>query len=318
MTASVRRVLWAAAAVIAVAFLVVGSTRTAEPRTQQDRIDAISKRLACPTCQGESIYVSRAPAAESVRAEIARQVASAQRSDDEIIAYIEDRFGSSVLLVPRSDGLDALIWVLPVTIGILGIGGLWLLFVRWKRQQSTEATSQPKASRRRSVIVVGVVVVAIGAGWFVANSAGQRLPGQSVSGGIEDSTASLLSQARQLNFSDPEQSIELYSQVLEINPDNVEALTYRSWLVALVAREATDDVKLIAVATSLEGLQRAIEIDPQYADAHCFMGIVKFRFAGDAQGAREALDVCEANNPPAEVAGFVDSIRAEVDAALGE
>ena len=150
------------------------------------------------------------------------------------------------------------------------------------------------------------------------SSAGQRLPGQSVSGGIEDSTASLLSQARQLNFSDPEQSIELYSQVLEINPDNVEALTYRSWLVALVAREATDDVKLIAVATSLEGLQRAIEIDPQYADAHCFMGIVKFRFAGDAQGAREALDVCEANNPPAEVAGFVDSIRAEVDAALGE
>ena len=130
-----RRVLWAAAAVIAVAFLVVGSTRTAEPRTQQDRIDAISKRLACPTCQGESIYVSRAPAAESVRAEIARQVASAQRTDDEIIAYIEDRFGSSVLLVPRSDGLDALIWVLPVTIGILGIGGLWLLFVRWKRQQ---------------------------------------------------------------------------------------------------------------------------------------------------------------------------------------
>ena len=90
MTASVRRVLWAAAAVIAVAFLVVGSTRTAEPRTQQDRIDAISKRLACPTCQGESIYVSRAPAAESVRAEIARQVARAQRTDDEIIDITPD------------------------------------------------------------------------------------------------------------------------------------------------------------------------------------------------------------------------------------
>jgi len=316
VTTSIRRLLWALAAVIAVAFLVVGSTRTGEPRTQQDRIDAISKRLACPTCQGESIYVSRAPAAESVRAEIARQVASAQRTDDEIIAYIENRFGSSVLLVPRSDGLDALIWILPVSLGILGVGGLCLLFVRWRREQSM--TESPRPTARRRVIIVGVVVVAIGAGWFVANSAGQRLPGQSASGGIEDSTASLLSQARQLNFSDPQQSIELYTKVLELNPDNVEALTYRAWLIALVARDAADDVKLVAVATALEGLQQATEIDPQYPDAHCFMGIVKFRFAGDAQGAKQALDLCEASNPPAEVAGFVDSIRTEVDAALGE
>ncbi|NBT26866.1 MAG: hypothetical protein EBT09_10000 [Actinobacteria bacterium] len=316
MTTSIRRLLWALAAVIAVAFLVVGSTRTGELRTQQDRIDAISKRLACPTCQGESVYVSRAPAAESVRAEIARQVASAQRTDDEIISYIENRFGSSVLLVPRSDGLDALIWILPVSLGILGVGGLGLLFVRWRREQST--TESPRPTARRRVIIVGVVVVAIGAGWFVANSAGQRLPGQSASGGIEDSTASLLSQARQLNFSDPQQSIELYTKVLELNPDNVEALTYRAWLIALVARDAADDVKLVAVATALEGLQRATEIDPQYPDAHCFTGIVKFRFAGDAQGAKQALDLCEASNPPAEVAGFVDSIRTEVDAALGE
>ncbi|NCZ91781.1 MAG: hypothetical protein EBY96_05015 [Actinobacteria bacterium] len=316
MTTSIRRLLWALAAVIAVAFLVVGSTRTGELRTQQDRIDAISKRLACPTCQGESVYVSRAPAAESVRAEIARQVASAQRTDDEIISYIENRFGSSVLLVPRSDGLDALIWILPVSLGILGVGGLGLLFVRWRREQSM--TESPRPTARRRVIIVGVVVVAIGAGWFVANSAGQRLPGQSASGGIEDSTASLLSQARQLNFSDPQQSIELYTKVLELNPDNVEALTYRAWLIALVARDAADDVKLVAVATALEGLQQATEIDPQYPDAHCFMGIVKFRFAGDAQGAKQALDLCEASNPPAEVAGFVDSIRTEVDAALGE
>ena len=189
-----------------------------------------------------------------------------------------------------------------------------------RQLDETEPSVVARTSTWRKVVAWSIViaVVAAGSGWLVAAQSGQRLPGQTITGGIEDSTASLLSQARQLNFSDPQQSIELYSQVLELNPDNVEALTYRSWLVALVAREAADDVKLLAVATSLEGLQRAIEIDPRYADAHCFMGIVKFRFAGDAQGARDALDVCEANDPPAEVAGFVDSIRAEVDAALGE
>ena len=317
MSRTVRRALWALVAVVAVTFLLFGSLRTSDPRTQQDRIDAIAKRLACPTCQGESIYVSRAPAAESLRAEIARQVASAQRTDDEIIAYIENRFGSSVLLVPRSDGLDALIWILPVALGIVGVGGLAFVFVRWRRANRDDEEPRP-TSRRRIVIVAGIVVVAVGAGWLVAASSGQRLPGQSSSGGIEDSTASLLSQARQLNFSDPQKSVELYSQVLEVNPDNVEALTYRAWMVALVARDAADDVKLVAVATALEGLNKAIAVDPTYADAYCFMGIVKFRFAGDAQGAKEALDVCEANNPPAEVAGFVESIRAEVDAALGQ
>ena len=317
MSRTVRRVLWVLAAVVAVSFLLVGSLRTSDPRTQQDRIDAIAKRLACPTCQGESIYVSRAPAAESLRAEIARQVASAQRTDDEIISYIENRFGSSVLLVPRSDGLDALIWILPVALGTVGVGGLAFVFVRWRRANRDDEEPRP-TSRRRIVIVAGIVVVAVGAGWLVAASSGQRLPGQSSSGGIEDSTASLLSQARQLNFSDPQKSVELYSQVLEVNPDNVEALTYRAWMVALVARDAADDVKLVAVATALEGLNKAIAVDPTYADAYCFMGIVKFRFAGDAQGAKEALEVCEANNPPAEVAGFVESIRAEVDAALGQ
>ena len=316
MTTSIRRLLWALAAVIAVAFLVVGSTRTGEPRTQQDRIDAISKRLACPTCQGESIYVSRAPAAESVRAEIARQVASAQRTDDEIIAYIENRFGSSVLLVPRSDGLDALIWILPVSLGILGVGGLGLLFVRWRREQST--TESPRPTARRRVIIVGVVVVAIGAGWFVANSAGQRLPGQSASGGIEDSTASLLSQARQLNFSDPQKSVELYSEVLEVNPDNVEALTYRAWLIMLSARQFDESLRKQAYASTVASLGRAIEIDPAYPDAMCFLGIVVFRDGGDAASSREFLDRCIERNPPAEVRGLVDSLRKEVAEALGD
>ena len=201
--------------------------------------------------------------------------------------------------------------------GEVGVGGLAFVFVRWRRANRDDEEPRP-TSRRRIIIVAGIVVVAAGAGWLVAASSGQRLPGQSSSGGIEDSTASLLSQARQLNFSDPQKSVELYSQVLEVNPDNVEALTYRAWMVALVSRDAADDVKLVAVATALEGLNKAIAVDPAYADAYCFMGIVKFRFAGDAQGAKEALDVCEANNPPAEVAGFVESIRAEVDAALGQ
>ena len=46
-----------------------------------------------PTCSGESVFVSRAAAAESIRAEVARQVSAGLRTDEQILSYIEQRFG---------------------------------------------------------------------------------------------------------------------------------------------------------------------------------------------------------------------------------
>ena len=179
--------------------------------------------------------------------------------------------------------------------------------------------ARPGASMKRKLGVIATVALVAGAsGWFVAQQSGQRLPGQTISGGIEDSTASMLSQARALNFSEPKTAIDLYSKILALNPDHVEALTYRSWLIALVARDAPDDMRILAFAAATQGLDRAIGVEPDYPDAHCFLGIVRFRLAGDAAGAKEQLDICAAMNPPAEVMGFVDSIRAEVDTALNQ
>lgn len=185
---------------------------------------------------------------------------------------------------------------------------------------STDADGQTNDSAnrmRRTLITLFVVLtVAIGSGWLVARQSGQRLSGQSLTGGIEDSTASLLSRARATNFVDPKAAIELYSQVLGLNPDNVEALTYRAWLLALIARSAGDEIKQLAFLSASTDLDRAISIDPNYSDAHCFLGIVRFRLAADAVGAREQLTICQSQNPPAEVKSFVDAIIAEVDAAL--
>ena len=73
--------------------------------------------------------------------------------------------------------------------------------------------ARPVASMKRKLCVVATVALIAGAsGWFVAQQSGQRLPGQTISGGIEDSTASMLSQARALNFSEPKTAIDLYSK----------------------------------------------------------------------------------------------------------
>ena len=179
-----------------------------------------------------------------------------------------------------------------------------------------ENTKSTKRARQTVITLLLVLIVATGTGWLVAQQSGQRLSGQSLSGGIEDSTASLLSRARATNFVDPQAAIELYSQVLGLDPDNVEALTYRAWLLALIARGAGSEIKQLAFLSASSDLERAIKIDANYPDAHCFLGIIRFRLAGDAIGSREQLTICESQNPPAEVKSFVDSIIAEVDAAI--
>jgi tetratricopeptide (TPR) repeat protein len=171
---------------------------------------------------------------------------------------------------------------------------------------------------RRILVVVCVVAAGAGAGIWVARQSGQRLPGQSSSGAIEQSSSGLLASARQLNFSDPGKAIELYTQVLKLEPDNAEALTYRSWILALTARAATGSVKQLALVTAVNDLLRAQKVDNQYPDAHCFLGIVYFRFLNSASLAKPQLDTCKAMNPPKEVQSFVDAIVTEVNKALAK
>lgn len=369
-----RKSVWLAMLLLVLVLLVVGVNRQGSPQTQQERIDSITSNLACPTCSGESVYDSRAIAAESIRSEVARQVGSGLRSDDEILSYIEQRFGGRVLLVPRATGIDSLVWALPVAALIFSafllysalvskrtslsgepeeqlkfltkslndlkqenkfgdlddqefallsrdyesrIEAVHALISNLGSKTSTQTVLQPERNLSRTVITTMILlVVASMAGWFVAQQSGQRLAGDSLAGSIEDSTASILSRARATNFVDPKAAIELYTEVLTVDPDNVEALTYRAWLLALIARSAGVEVKQLAFESASRDLERAIALDPSYPDAHCFLGIARFRLANDASGAKEQLTICAEKNPPAEVKGFVDSIVAEVDAVL--
>ena len=45
-----RRLAWVATIVVGGVLLAFGSVRDSGPLTQQERIDVITKRIACPTC----------------------------------------------------------------------------------------------------------------------------------------------------------------------------------------------------------------------------------------------------------------------------
>lgn len=171
---------------------------------------------------------------------------------------------------------------------------------------------------RTAVGVTVVLALAAGSGAWVATQSGQRLPGESVTGGIEQSSASMLSQARMADMSNPAEALALYNGVLEIEPDNVEALTYRAWLLYRVIPRAVDvgDAEKAQVLVQAHAdLVRATQLDETYPDAFCFLGVMEFRVFADARDARTAVERCTAMNPPHEVGALLASLVAEIDQA---
>jgi len=125
--------------------LVFGIAQGRDARTPEERVEELSKQIACPICDGESVFDSRNPTSAAIRNELLAQVENGQSSDAQILAYIEERFGEDVLLVPRAEGIDALVWILPVMALAGGVTGLAIAFRRWQREGGLEATDADRA-----------------------------------------------------------------------------------------------------------------------------------------------------------------------------
>ncbi len=123
---------WVLLAFVFVGLLTVGASRDGGPQTPQERAAAISKRLACPVCQGESVYESRNTASNAIRQAVKQEVADGRLSDDEIVQRIVVAYNGEELLVPTASGIEALAWALPATAFVFGVAGLTIAFRRWQ------------------------------------------------------------------------------------------------------------------------------------------------------------------------------------------
>lgn len=142
---------WIVLAVAVVGLMVYGVGRSDGRLSPAERVESISKRLACPVCDGESVFESRNTASNAIRNEIEVQVAGGVASDDEIITFIEQRYGGQVLLVPKAEGVDALVWILPVVAAAAGVTGLALVFRKWRRAGTGVVSDEDRALVARAL-----------------------------------------------------------------------------------------------------------------------------------------------------------------------
>jgi cytochrome c-type biogenesis protein CcmH len=129
---------WVLLVFVVVGLLAVGAGRADGPSTPAERAEAIEQRVACPVCDGESVFESRNTASQNIRNRIGVLVGEGELDDDEIIAVIASTYDGRILLVPRASGFDTLVWALPVAALICALAALAFTFRRWRREAAAD------------------------------------------------------------------------------------------------------------------------------------------------------------------------------------
>ena len=91
----------------------------------------ISAGLRCLVCRNESIDESNAELARDLRLLVRERLLEGD-SNDEVVAYIVDRYGEYVLLRPTLTGSNLLLWLAGAAMALLGLG----VAVAYLRRQS--------------------------------------------------------------------------------------------------------------------------------------------------------------------------------------
>jgi len=91
----------------------------------------ISAGLRCLVCRNESIDESNAELARDLRLLVRERLLEGD-SNDEVVAYIVDRYGEYVLLRPTLTGSNLLLWLAGPAMALLGLG----VAVAYLRRQS--------------------------------------------------------------------------------------------------------------------------------------------------------------------------------------
>ena len=132
---------------LAVLAIVANAQPVTDEAVVEQRLAKLSHELRCLQCRNQTLAESPAGLAEDLRREIRVQI-RAGKSDQEIIAFLTQRYGDFILYRPRVTARTYLLWFGPF---VLLLAGLSLLFI-YIKQRRDSITEQPITAddRRRA------------------------------------------------------------------------------------------------------------------------------------------------------------------------
>jgi len=90
-----------------------------ESAAQEARYNDLTLELRCLVCQNQNLADSDAPLAQDLRQEIYEMMMAGQ-TDEQIKAFMVDRYGDFVLYRPPVQGNTLALWVLPIALLVFG------------------------------------------------------------------------------------------------------------------------------------------------------------------------------------------------------
>ena len=89
------------------------------PPEQEARVQRLGEQLRCPMCQGLSIAASGSSIARA-QLDTVRDLVRQGKSDQEIKDYFVARYGEWILLSPKAEGYNWLVWLGPAFLLLIG------------------------------------------------------------------------------------------------------------------------------------------------------------------------------------------------------
>ena len=133
----------------------MASAREAAPMAAdieiEKRMVAISEELRCLVCQNESLAGSHAELAQDLRREIRKMIGEG-KSDQEILGFMEARYGDFVRYRPPVKPTTWLLWGGPFVLLLGGIGGL-VVFLRKRGAAGGEPGLSDEERRRAEALL---------------------------------------------------------------------------------------------------------------------------------------------------------------------
>jgi cytochrome c-type biogenesis protein CcmH len=111
----------------------------------ETRIRQLEEKLRCLVCQNQSLADSGAELAGDLRKQVREQVA-AGKTDDQVVAYLVERYGDFVRYDPPFKATTALLWVGPFLL-LAAAAGILVIAVRRRRNAPDEPALGPDEKR---------------------------------------------------------------------------------------------------------------------------------------------------------------------------
>lgn len=124
----------------------VGPDEVLDDAALESRAREISKGLRCMICRNESIDESDAALARDLRLLVRERIVNGE-SDEEVVAFVVERYGEYVLLNPRRDGINLVLWAAAPILMLAGLVAAGTFLARRRRSAIPDALTAAERAR---------------------------------------------------------------------------------------------------------------------------------------------------------------------------